>query len=364
MDPVHDPTFAQARDFFLQGLAHYEAGRFAQAEQQFAASLALVPGRVSTLLNLGATRLKLGRAEEAIALLDEALAREPGSADALGHRATALAELGRLGDALAGFDAALAIDPAQGMLWSHRGNVLRELRRFDAAAASFERALACGHDPELNRFYLSAVRGEAAPVMPSGYVQALFDSYAGGFDEHLRALGYDAPAALAQGLAGRHFTRGLDLGCGTGAAGPYLAPLCDALDGVDLSAAMVEKARATGRYATVTQADVVAFLRGATQRWDLAVAADVLIYLGDPQPVFESVARVLEPGGHFCFTAERADEARDFVLQPSLRYAHSERALRELAQRSGFTDVRIGQRTIRQEQRAAIPGLFAWMRRG
>ena len=51
-----DPRFDQARAFFLRGLAHYEAGRLEEAEREFAASLALVPGRPATLTNLGATR--------------------------------------------------------------------------------------------------------------------------------------------------------------------------------------------------------------------------------------------------------------------------------------------------------------------
>ena len=87
-------TFEQARDFFLRGVGHYETGELAQAEREFAAALALVPGRVSTLTNLGAVRLKLGRAEEAAALFDEALALEPSNVEALRHRAAALAELG------------------------------------------------------------------------------------------------------------------------------------------------------------------------------------------------------------------------------------------------------------------------------
>ncbi|RZJ07432.1 MAG: tetratricopeptide repeat protein, partial [Haliea sp.] len=85
-------TFEQARDFFLEGLAHYQAGRFPQAETSLAASLALLPGRPSTLTNLGATRLKLGRPQGALELLEEALAQEPDNIEALGHRAASLAE--------------------------------------------------------------------------------------------------------------------------------------------------------------------------------------------------------------------------------------------------------------------------------
>ncbi|RYY69160.1 MAG: tetratricopeptide repeat protein, partial [Comamonadaceae bacterium] len=39
-----DTSFEQARDLFLAGVAHYEAGRLQEAEQQFAAALALAPG--------------------------------------------------------------------------------------------------------------------------------------------------------------------------------------------------------------------------------------------------------------------------------------------------------------------------------
>src|SRR5688572_23527844 len=89
-----DANFEQAKKFFETGVAHYEAGRFADAETQFAAALALMPGRVSVLTNLGAARLKLGKLQEAAAVLDEALAQEPDNVEALSHCATVMAELG------------------------------------------------------------------------------------------------------------------------------------------------------------------------------------------------------------------------------------------------------------------------------
>jgi predicted TPR repeat methyltransferase len=358
-----DSNFEQARSFFQQGLAHYQAGRWAQAEQQFAASLAILPGRVSSLVNLGAARLKLGRIDDALAVLDEALVLEPDSADALAHRGTALAELGRHGEALAAFDRSLALDPAQGLAWSHRGSLLRELGRLDEAAVSYERAIQNGADPELTGFYLAALRGDQAPPMPLPYVQALFDGYAGDFESHLDALGYDAPAVLAKGLAGRRFQRGLDLGCGTGACAKHLAPLCEALDGVDLSQAMVDRSRATGAYASVTQAELVAYLQAATQQWDLAVAADVLIYVGALDALFAALATRMAPGGVFAFTVERAPDTKDVVLRPSLRYAHSAASLRRLAQAHGFTVQRMDERAVREEQRVPVPGLFCWLQK-
>ena len=110
-------NFEQAKEFFQQGLVHYEAGRLLPAERDFAAALALVPGRVSTLTNLGATRLQLGLFQDAADLLEEALAQEPDNVEALGHRAAALAELGAHRAALACADRALAVQPQLAGLW-------------------------------------------------------------------------------------------------------------------------------------------------------------------------------------------------------------------------------------------------------
>ncbi len=361
-----DGNFQQARDFFLRGVAEFEAGRLEQAERHFAAALSLVPGRPSALTNLGAVRLKLGHAQDALALLEEALAQEPDNAEALGHHATALAELGRFQEALRGFDRALAARPEAPTLWSLRGNVLRELGRHADAAASFENAIRHGGDAELNRYYLAGLgRGEAPRGAPAHYVEALFDGYAAQFDAHLaQALRYDAPRVLAARLSGlnRRFTRALDLGCGTGLCAPLLRPFTAAVDGVDLSAKMLEQARQTGAYDQLLQADVAAHLAHTTQRYDLVIAADVFIYVGALDVVFEGVARCM-PHGVFCFTVESASEEEGMALRPSLRYAHSRGHLRALAMRHGMREIAVEERPIREDQRVPIPGLFVWLER-
>src|SRR5688572_32544114 len=67
-------SFDHARREFLDGTGHLQAGRLEAAERCFETSLALLPGRVSTLVNLAATRLRLGRPEAALPLLDQAQA--------------------------------------------------------------------------------------------------------------------------------------------------------------------------------------------------------------------------------------------------------------------------------------------------
>lgn len=359
-------NFEQAKAFFRLGLEHYQAGRFAQAERDYAASLALLPGRVSTLTNLGATRLKLGRMDDALEVLDQALAQEAGNVEALGHRATALAELGRRAEALVTFDRLLQLEPRLGFAWSLRGLLLKDEGRLDEAAAAFRNAIDNGADVELNCHYLASVSGQLPPAPPRQYVETLFDSYAEGFEQHLlEVLNYRAHQVLVQRLAAmnRRFDCALDLGCGTGLCGALVQPMTKWLDGVDLSGNMVAQARARGVYDQVEQADLTEFLAAATRRYDLVLAADVFIYVGVLDGVFAGVARVLEPGGVFCFSVEAAGGEADLALRPSLRYVHSERYLRRLAAEHGFEVQAVARHPIREDQQQPIPGLFAWLTR-
>jgi predicted TPR repeat methyltransferase len=413
----------QARQRFLDGLALFEAERLDEAEASFEAALAHAPGRVSVLVNLAATRNRLGRPQAALPLLDDALAAAADDADAWLQRGIALGALRRHADALAAYeqvvalapgdagawlrhgqalqhaerhdeamasyDRALMLDPALAPAWTQRADLLKQLGRVDEAAAALRQALALGGDPALNGWYLAALTGDAAPRSPPrAYVERLFDDYAETFDAHLVGkLGYRAHRLLLEPLQAQRrdapFESALDLGCGTGLCGPLIKAVARRVDGIDLSAPMLAQARVTRCYERLEQADLVAHLQSTEHRHDLVVAADVFIYVGDLQAVFAGVRRVLRAGGMFCFSAEQASErtieraagqateaaaetaadSAGFELLPSLRYAHSERCLRALAAQNGFEIERLVSQPIREEQRRPIAGWYAYLRK-
>jgi len=366
---VDDP-FEQARAHFFAALGRQEAGDLGEAERLYRASLDLVPGRASTLINLAAVQLRLARPGDALQSAEAALAAEPDSADAMLHRATALAQLGRAEEALAAFQRLLAIDPHHAAAWSASGTLLREMHRLDEAGHAFREALRHGADGDLHAFYLASVEAGAAPgTAPAAYVAGLFDSYADEFDRHLvGALRYQAHRQLVDLLVAAcggdaRFRSALDLGCGTGLCGPLVRPMAARLTGVDLSARMIEKARSLGVYDRLEQADVIEFLGGSQDGWDLVLAADVFIYVGDLEPVFARLERAMAEGV-FCFSVESLeDDGAGVRLLPSLRYAHSRPYLARLASRHGFEVVTMKHAPVREEQRKVIEGLYVVLRK-
>jgi predicted TPR repeat methyltransferase len=171
-------------------------------------------------------------------------------------------------------------------------------------------------------------------------------------------LHYAAPEILL-GLAvmvmpGREQLSILDLGCGTGLAGEVFQPLAARLDGIDLSPAMIEKAKARGIYDHLAVADLESALAQDGPAYDLILAADTVVYLGDLTALFAHAAARLAPDGFFLFTVEKADAG--FELGPKRRWRHAESYLRETAQKAGLTVAGLITAAPRREANQPVEG--------
>jgi predicted TPR repeat methyltransferase len=238
-------------------------------------------------------------------------------------------------------------------------------------------------DPTAARFHqaLAALVNVFPPTqVPPQEVADLFDRYADRFDRHLVGeLGYRVPELIADAVkaavaANRGSSAGdswdssgpsldvLDLGCGTGLCGPLLRPLARTLAGVDLSAAMVDKARERGVYDRVDVGDLVAALTRSPAAWDVLAAADVLLYLGDLAPTFEAAAAALRPGGLLAFTVEAGGGERYTLNQQTRRYTHSEAYLRKLATIYGFDVQTFATTALRMDRGKPVAGFLVVLR--
>jgi predicted TPR repeat methyltransferase len=251
--------------------------------------------------------------------------------------------------------------------WFALGAICDNLGDRDGAIAAWAKARdADPEDYHGARLQLARIgAGEAAPAMTAVYVRRLFDQHADSFDDKLvTRLEYRAPAVLldaVQGAAARPLRIGsmLDLGCGTGLGGAAFRPHVDWLMGVDVSPAMIAKARAKGSYDRLEVCELQEFLASELEppaRYHLIVAADVFGYVSDLAPVVAAAACVLAPNGLLAFTAE-THEGDGAVLQQTLRYAHGAAHVRAAVVDAGLRLVQLEPISTRTENGNPVAGL-------
>jgi tetratricopeptide (TPR) repeat protein len=108
---------------------HGRAKRYAQAEKELDAALALDPGRPEHLVARGHARYFLGRPAEALADYDQALAAGDAQAAVHSMRGLCLRALDRPEEALSAYDQAVALAPGNPELLIRRGRLLGGMGR-------------------------------------------------------------------------------------------------------------------------------------------------------------------------------------------------------------------------------------------
>jgi predicted TPR repeat methyltransferase len=332
-----------------------------------------------------------GRAHEAARLLTARLAEGRGGALARVMLVKALLAAGEVEVALAEAREAVSLNPGLPQVLVALGEALLAAENLPAAIAELQRALR--HDPDhpearflTGRAWIEAGEADKAlealalldPAMPGvaalqaraeaikesarsdpGYVRHLFDQFSADYDARMRdQLGYSAPEILGalahMVMPGRDALEVLDLGCGTGLAGAMFRPLAVRLDGVDLSPAMIEKARMKHLYDALSVGDIEKTLAAQGPLYDLIIAADTLVYLGNLRTVFDGARTRLKQDGYFLFTVEAGET--DFVLGPKRRWRHSEAYLREAAEAAGFAVMGLISASPRLEAQLPVAG--------
>lgn len=260
---------------------------------------------------------------------------------------------------------ALELTPDWAAGWYVLGDFRERAGRLDGAVEAWERALALDAS-DRSGATLRLARAGARPmpdVPPAAHVRDLFDGYAARFEDSLvNRLGYRAPSSIAQAITAvagdRRFQRGLDLGCGTGLMARALAGRVARLDGVDLSAAMVAVARASGLYDDLAVADLLTALDAtADGSLDLVTAADVFCYLGDLTAIFAAVARVATAQAVFAFSVETAGDGDTVRLGDSLRYAHGRGHVETAGRAAGWSNLRFEDTVLRRDRGIDVKGL-------
>jgi predicted TPR repeat methyltransferase len=128
----------------------------------------------------------------------------------------------------------------------------------------------------------------------------IYADWAAHYDEDLAEAGYDTPRRIAAALKPyvQPSARILDFGCGTGLSGLALRQAgFTTIDGLDISAPMLEKAQARGLYANLWQG-LPGEITGVTAgQYSVIVAAGVVSLGAAPPKTLSLILDCLAPGG-------------------------------------------------------------------
>lgn len=341
------------------GKAYHVQGKRGKALAAYATAIKLKPDWADGYDSLGNALWDEGRLDEAIYAYSRAVELDPGHLTANWSMGKIFTRQGRLDDAIASFRRAVVAHPDNAKAHFFLGHILQKAGRLEEASAAYREATRLRPDTPEWHFKLAALSGDgSAPTAPAQYIRDLFDEYAPKFDKHLvEKLNYQAPKQLLKAVLAATKRTDLDifdLGCGTGLCGAEFRPIARRLVGVDLSPAMIRIAGARQIYDEVITGDLMPALR-ASAGYDLILAGDVLIYIGDLSDFMPAVANALASGGMFAFSIEDF-EGSGFFLHTEQRFAHSIGYSRAMAAAAGLREISASRVSLRRNAGEAVSG--------
>jgi len=136
---------------------------------------------------------------------------------------------------------------------------------------------------------------------------------------------------------------------------------------------MLEKARERNLYQRLEGSDLLSMMKGEfNSSYDVIVAADVFVYIGNLDGIMQEGARLLRPGGVFAFSVEAMEslsngvstaDKREYILNPTGRYAHSSIYIHKFARTYGFTISSLTRNKMRFEAGKPVDGHYAVLKK-
>ncbi len=350
------------------GNIYREQDRLNEAEACYRQVIELNPENAGAYNNLGTVLRAQGQLSEAGAAYQKAIDIDPNFPNPYENMGNLLSQQGKVTEAVAHYSQAIVLNPDHPGSKKMLGIALSSLGRVEEAANVFQEWAKKEPDNPVARHLLAACSGEDVPQRATdAYVKQVFDNFAERFEERLERLEYRAPELVAETVAKIYGEPAggldiLDAGCGTGLCGPLLGPYARRLEGVDLSSGMLARARSTGCYDALEEAELTGSIGSRKDAYDMIVSADTLCYFGDLGEVMAAAAAAVRPSGFFIFTVERGEEddgtmRAGFRISPSGRYSHRESYVRRVVAEAGLKLRSVAHGALRQEMGSPVAGL-------
>ncbi len=314
-----------------QANEYRKLNQFDNAIIRYEEAISIKPDYAETYYNLGDLYHKLGQLDKAVRNFKKVIVINPDYSQK--HKNKILTVIyffskGQVTDALETLELLIETNSKDALLFNMLGGCYVNLRQFKMAIQSYEKALEIYPDYAIPQHMLNSLTGHTTKNPPKEYVKNLFDDYAERFDDSLvQGLQYKLPFMIKdiiQKVSSNYkYPKTIDLGCGTGLSGGGLREISEHLSGIDISENMILKAKDLNIYDILHTGDIVEVLNSVQEKYDLFVALDVLIYVGEVESIFKAVHKFCNNESLFIFSTE-IQEKDGYSLLKSSRYSHSD----------------------------------------
>jgi len=328
-----------------QGIKLIRKNQFIEAKNSFEKALELKPDFTDAINSLGIVNHKLGNLNQAVRLFKKVVALDSNYALESENKILSVIYFfsqGNIQEALETLNMLVKRNPRDALLFNMLGGCYASIGDSEMAIANYQKALEFEPEYPIPKHMFNSLTGHTSKEPPKQYVKNLFDDYAYRFNDALvNNLQYNLPFIIKELILQSNSEKSkyknvIDLGCGTGLAGKDLRYISSNLTGVDISENMISEAKKLDIYDTLIVGDIVEKLNASQDKFDLLLALDVLIYIGDVQSIFKAVHKSCEPDSLFVFSVEIQDE-NGYSLLKSSRYAHSDEYI--MKQSNGLFDL-------------------------
>ena len=347
----------------IRGNRYANLGQLDTAVSYYKKSLAIKPDYAEAHYNLGFSLHRLGQLDAAVRSYKKVVAIKPDYAEAHNNKILSVIYLftkGQIPDAIDILEALIKDNPNDALLFNMIGGCYVSQGQPDMAIKCYQKALTIKPDYAVPQHMLNALTGNTSTEPPKEYVKNLFDDYAERFDDSLiKQLGYKLPFLMKELILKldpprNKFEKVIDLGCGTGLTGKELRDISNNLTGIDISSNMVAKTRELDVYDHLIVGDIVDILSSSNEKYDLFIALDVLVYIGELTKIFKTVRNCCKKNALFIFSIE-TQEKDGYSLLKSARYAHSDDYILNISS-DGFKVIDSQEVSLRKEKKDWIDG--------
>lgn len=311
------------------------------AIQEFTSIAQPYPNHLETQMNLAACYLKKGDLNQAKLHYLRATELAPEDMQIHFNLGVINMQQGNIEDAIQHYQMIVRKNPDHFAAHNNLGVAFMTKRNLGMATQHFQEAFRLQPNNISIQHILKVIsQKQHLLTSPPEYISSLFDAYADHYESHLtHALAYKVPEIMFNAIKPATLLNDsltvLDIGCGTGLCGVMIKPFSKKLIGIDLSSKMLAVAQQKNIYDELMMGDFHHYLSNQVDQFDLIIAGDVLVYIGDLKETFKKIYHALKLNGLFVFNTEMTDQS-DFLMNTSGRFSHRKNYIEQLATENHF----------------------------